>query len=358
VSVFVGIAGMNLLVDEMTAPVEGLSLITARGYDMDHVTSRPSEGYTDFICDLDWFMGGAQYAWRCDFEDDYCAEYENSTSMDYDADVTFTFRDVSESVDYSSNVVPVPEEVLEAMRDSTGAENLSISIEGNATFTYIINDRAYDGLDCYSVYLNHSAQVPISVNASFPVAGEGKLFFMRAPILREQWFRNNRFDMVVLSQAPLYQAQVFMDGNAARDVTLREFSNRTDGYGLMRIYSNLSEGDSWAEHRNLTCPTQLQAQRHGYAFIYEFNHSYDGIGRHALALEAEDSFLGKGRYEDVLISRALTYNGTLREDGGQVGDDARPSAAFRRQELSLVELGLGFVALIIFLSFLNFWIPR
>lgn len=358
VSLFVDIAGMNVMVDNMTAPLEGLSLITARGYEMEHVLSRPSEGYPDFICDLDWFTGGAQYAWRCDFEDDYCAEYENGTSMGYDANVTFTFRDATETVGYSSNVVPVPEAVLEAMRNSTGAEDLRVSIEGNATFLYVINDRSYDGLDCYSVYYNYSASVPFSVNASFPVAGESKLLFMSAPILREQWFRNNRFDMVVLSQAPLYHAQVLMDGDISRDIALRGFYNETDGYGLMRIYSNLSEADSWIEYRNLTYPRQLQAQDHGYAFIYRFNHSYQGIGRHALALEVEDSFLDNASYHDVLISRALTYNGTSREDGGPIGDDARPSAAFRKQELTLLEMGLGFVALILFLSFLNVWVPR
>jgi hypothetical protein len=358
VSVFVDIAGMNLLVDNMTHPTSGLALITARGYKMEHLVAIASEGYPDFICDLDWFQGGAGFAWRCDFDNDFCTEYENSTSMDYDATVNFTFRNISESVPFSSNVVDVPASVLDAMRDSTGAENLSISIEGNATFTYVINNRSYDGLDCFSVYFTRIAEVPFSVNASFPVAGENKLFFLRAPVLREQWFRNNHFDTIVLSQSPLYHAEIFLDGNTSKDITIREFHNDTDDYGLMRLYSNMTDSSSWSESRNLTMPTPLQQEDHGFAFIYEFNHSYDGIGRHALSLMVEDSFLGSGRYDDVLISRALSHGGTLTEESKPVDDNARRSAVFQKQEITLVEIGLGFVALIIFLSFLNFWMPR
>jgi hypothetical protein len=324
---------------------------------MDHMVALPSDGYTDFVCDLDWFIGGGQYAWRCDFDNDYCAEYENNTYMDYNASVNFTFRNASESVDFDSNVVEVPEAVLDVMRDSSGAENLSITIEGNATFTYVINNRSYDGLDCFNVFFTKAVQVPFSVNASFPVGGERKLFFLRAPILREQWFRNNHFDTVVLSQSPLHHAEISLDGNTSRDITLREFHNETDDYGLMRIYSNLTDGP-FGEYRNLTRPTALQQDDHSFAFIYEFNHSYDGIGRHRLSLDVEDNFLGRGNYFDVLTSRALTHSGTTTEEGKPADDDARRSAAFQKQEITLVEVGLGFVALIIFLSFLNFWMPR
>lgn len=356
--VSVDIAGLNLMLDNMTHPAEGLMLITARGYEQEHLTSLPSDGYPNFPCDRSWFDRGAEPAWRCDFDEDYCVEFENRTWMDYGAEVNFTFRNISESVPFSSNAVAVPENILEEMKTSSGSENLTVIIEGNATFTYQINDRGFEGDDCVSSYYEVSESVPFSVNATFTVAGGQKLFFLRAPVLREQWFRNNQFNTILLSQSPLYYAEIRMDGNQSWNFTIREFYNATGPYGLQLIISNMTEGESWSEAKNGSTPIPLQEEDYSFAYIYEFNHSYSGIGKHNLSLHVNDSFLGTAQYKEILFSRMLSYNGTYTEEGSPADESARPSAGLQKQELSSVEIALGFVVLVLFLSFFYFWSPK
>ena len=110
------IAGMNLMLDNMTYPVDGLSLMVAWGSLMDHLVAKKAEGYPDFICDRLWYDAGAGFAWRCDFDNDNCVEFENRTWIERNLDVTFTFRNKSRSVPSSSNAISVPEDILEEMK--------------------------------------------------------------------------------------------------------------------------------------------------------------------------------------------------------------------------------------------------
>ncbi|MBD3210487.1 hypothetical protein GF318_03850 [Candidatus Micrarchaeota archaeon] len=355
----VGIAGMNLLLDNMTHPTPGLSVITARGYQQDHLVAIPSDGYPDFVCDRGWFESGAQYAWRCDFDGDNCVEYESNTWVFYNGAVNFTFRNVSESVEFTSNEIEVPEAVLEEMETSSGRENLSVIIEGRVEFIYEINNRTF-GADCASNLSNHTGTVPFSVNASFPVAGDRKLFFLKSPVLREQWFRNNRFDAVVLSQSPLYYAEILFDGNQSRNFTIRDFYNTTGAYGLVEIHSNQTSETGFTEYMSQSSPFPLQREDYNYTFIYEFSHRYSGLGLHNLSLSVNDSFLGREQYNETLLSRMLSYGGAYDEKGERLSNStpARKSAGFAKQELTVIELSLGFVGLVLFLAFLNFWMPE
>jgi len=355
----VDIIAPNLVVDNLTHPTPGLAILTARGYQQEHLTAIPNEGFPDFTCDADWFYGGAQYSDRCDFDNDFCAEFENQTYVIYSTNVTFIFKNISENASFSSNLIPVPQSILEAMKNSSGIDNLMVLIEGNVSFIYTINDRGFDGVDCTSSYYNITGHVPLSVNKSFAVAGTKKLFFLRSPVLREQWFRSNRFNTIVLSQSPLYYAEISKDGNQTWNSTLREFYNVTDNYTVMYVFSNKTSEKGWSEAVNLTTPTLLQDTNHSFAYIYEFNYSYLGLGKHALSLDVNDSFLGSAHYGEVLLSRMLSYNGTFSEQGKPIDEEiTRKSAGFTKQGLGFVELALGFVALILFLSFLNFWVTR
>ncbi|MBU0532264.1 hypothetical protein KKB44_02100 [Candidatus Micrarchaeota archaeon] len=356
-SASVDVAGLNLLLDNMTHPTADLALLIARGYDQEHLTSRPSEGYPDFTCDADWFYGGMQYAWRCDFDEDDCTEFENSTSVSYDLEFTFTFKDTSVVVPSSSTRILIPEDILEAMEDSSGQDNLTITVAGDVIFNYEINDRGFDGFDCVSSYYNVSGSVPIFLNRSFVVAGTHKLFFLLSPILREQWFRNNKFNTIILSQSPLYHAAIYLDGNSTKNITIREFYNATNQYELQLILSNKT--NETFEYTNLTNPISLQYQNHSFFFIYGFNYSYSALGKHNLSILVNDSFLGFAQYSDVITSKMLSYNGTYTEEGTLANETiTRKSSSFARQTITPIEIGLGFVALILFLSFLNFWVKN
>lgn len=358
VSVSIEVAGMSLLLDNMTYPYEGLSLILARGTELGELTAMPSEGYPDFACDEAFTHGNMDFAWRCDFDGDYCYEIVHERYVEYDMDAVFTFRGVSGNASLDSNVLEVPEAVLTAMEDSSGAEMLDVSIEGDVVFIYEVNNRSFGFGSCADNLTNVTARVPYSLNASFVAAGTNKLFFLQAPILREQWFRNNRFNTVVLSQAPLYHAEVFRDGNTSREFTLRTFDTAENCYGLIEIISNKTDETGYLEGKSDgATPTPLLHENHTYAYAYQFNHSYQGLGWSNLSLGIEDCFEGEARYDERILSRMLSYDGDKTELGVPMDASlARRSSYYEKDELGSLGMGLGLIAIVLIVGFVNAWL--
>ncbi|MEW6722677.1 MAG: hypothetical protein AB1324_05430, partial [Candidatus Micrarchaeota archaeon] len=203
--------------------------------------------------------------------------------------------------------------------------------------------------------------VPFSVERNFTVGGNQKLFFLRSPVLREQWYLNNRFDTVVLSQCPIYRARITRNEEAPQNFTMKEFSMVNDSFGLYSIVSqklpqSMSAGD-WSESTNLTTPAPLENESHSFAFIYEFNFSYAGLGENNFSLFVEDGALRNASYSESLTSRMLSHGNSTAENGSPAElVPSRPSAEFKKDVLSPLEVGLGLVALVILLAFVNFWV--
>jgi hypothetical protein len=352
----VDVAGLTLLIDNTTSPVDDLSLLIARGYSMGHLTSLPSEGYPQFTCDEAWYNSNPQYLWRCDFDQDGCAEFEMATNATYDLNATFTFRGVNSTVLANGTLVPLPQNVLDEMKTSSGAENLTINITGNVTFFYQLNNRT-TVFDCADNITTINASVPISINRSYNVAGENKLFFLRSPVLREQWFMNNDFNIVVLSQSPLYYVELDMNGNRMRNLTTRNFSITQNSYGVREINSSLTNETNYAEFdSNVTNPVPLEQANNSFLYVYEFNYSYSGIGQNNFSLRVRDNFLNESEFNDSITSRMLSYDGKFLEDGSPVSNFSRPSAGFEKDTLTQITVGFGLIALILFLAFFNFWL--
>jgi hypothetical protein len=360
VSASLDIVGPSILVDNMTSPLGGLSLIVARGYRQEHLQALPSEGYNDFFCDYDWFQGGAQYAWRCDFDHDNCVEFENRTFVVYDINATFTFRNISASTPLTSTLVSLPSGIIEAMKGASGSEELNVSLDGNVTFIYQINDRASGFGDCSSNYTNFSESIPFSLNSTYLVGGQHKLFFLRAPVLREQWFRNNRFDAIVLSQSPLYRTTVFLNGDQSRNFTLRNFTVVLDQYGVRHILSNKTNETGYFEGKSEgTSPIPLENENHTFAYTYEFNYSYANLGINNLSLAVEDNFRRSEQYNESILSRMLSYDGTTAETGLPADESlTRKSSGFKKDDISFLEISFGLIALVLLLAFLNFWLAE
>jgi hypothetical protein len=360
-SVSIEIAGLSPSIDDISCTTDGLALISARGYQMGHLVALPSEGYPDFYCDRQWYEGAKNFGWRCDFDEDYCFEYEDQAFVAYEMNATFTFRNVSASVPFSSTLTEIPEEVMEEMRGASGAENLTVGISGNATFIYQLDNQTFGFGDCSSNFSNVSQSVSFSANRTFVVGGEKKLFFLRAPVLREQWFRNNRFDTVVLSQCPLYHADIYMNGNITENFTLREFDVVTDSYGISWVLSNKTNatGSGWSESSsNVTTPFPLEHADDSFRFVYEFNHSYAGLGENNLSLVVRDVVLSPAQYNDSFTSRVLTFNGNITETGSPASAAARPSSGFAYDSLAYIRIGLGLIALVFILAFVNSWLVK
>ena len=350
------IAGLNLLVDNSTFPAEGLSVLVARGYQMSHLSSMREEGYPQFACSQSWFDQGAQYAYRCDFDDDTCVEYEAGSGALYDLDAIFSFRGLNETVIANSTLIEVPGSIMEAMRDSSGADDLTIRLEGNVTFFYEINNRSA-GFDCGDNVSFVNESLPISANRSFRVSGENKLFFLRSPVLREQWARNSDFNLIVLSQSPLYRAELYRDGTLARNLTLRSFYVAPAAYGVLEIWSNLSGAEGFSESgSSISTPIPLERENHSFLYAYELNSSFPpekGVSGFTMLLT--DSFGNNASYSENVTDRMLSYGGAYSEDGGAAGAYTRPSAESARDTLSRVTVAFGLIALVIFLAFFNFW---
>ncbi len=358
---------VSVLVLELSPSLDGVScsaaepsVIFARGLSAGHLTSLPSEGYPDFPCDRAWFEESTmEYAWRCDFDGDNCAEYENRTYADYSLNVTFAFRNVSESVPFSSTLMGVPANVSAAMADASGAENLTVSINGTVRVIYEINDRSMD-FDCHDNFTQVEVPIHVQANASFRAGGAGKLFFLRAPILREQWYRNNRFDVIALSQCPLYSASISLNNGSLRNITLRTFNITTDEYNISRLESAPAPGGGWSESSaEPASPIPLEAGASSYLYAYEFNSTYAGLGENNLSLSITDAAMQNASFNDTLLSRMLTHSGNISENGGEAPIGlARPSIAPGKSALSAMDVGVGLLGLLIILMFVNFWVPR
>lgn len=361
VSASVEIAGITLLLDNLTYPADGLAILVSRGQRQEHLMSRSAEGYPDFACDRYFFEHMTdENAWRCDFEPDYCAEFENSSRVLYDLNATFSFSNRTETVKFNSTLVPVPDSILAEMKNSSGADVLNVSVLGSVLFVYEINDRGFGVSDCGSNYVSFNASIPVSANRSFQVAGANRLFFLTAPVLGEQWFRNNRFNLIVLSQSPIYHAETSLNGNFLRNFSIRNFSVVAGPGGIQQIVSTLNVNDSgWSEAKNLTAPAPLQEQNRSFAFIYEFNTTYEGLGRNNLSISINDSFLGYDQFNMSILSRMLSYAGNITEEGTPARPEtSRSSVAFKSGSISPVQVLLGLVAFLLFLAFLNFWIKK
>lgn len=362
VSGSVDIVGMSLMLDNATYPADGLAVLVARGTSQGHLWALPDPGSGDFICNYSSLYGPGgtlrqDIAWRCDFDHDSCAEYESSTQVVYAGTAAFTFRNSTYSAPFSSTVVAVPREALDAMKDSSGAEQLNVNIVGTIHFIYYINDRT--GSSCADNYYYATRNLSFHTSRNFTVFGANKLYFLRAPVLREQWFRDNRFDTILLSQSPLYHAEILLNGNRTRDMPLRTFDVSTSPRGIEEITSSLASPDGWSEVVNLTTPVPLDAAGNSFSYIYAFNYSYEGLGQNALSLVVDDSFLGSSRYDEALTSRMLSYNGASTENGSPASSTpSRPSAAFSEDYMSSFELVLGLLALLFILSFVNVWLLK
>jgi len=167
----------------------------------------------------------------------------------------------------------------------------------------------------------------------------------------------------VLSQSPLYHADVSLNGNPARNITLRSFGVQENAYGLQEIVSIHAANSSpgiWSENMvGGLAQNALDAKNRSFNYAYEFNYSYSGLGNNTLYLSVNDSCLVSSNYSDVLLSRMLSHNGTTMENGKPYDAAvARPSSPFSGDALGIITISLGVGAIIILVSFTNFWLLR
>jgi hypothetical protein len=359
--------GFSYAVDGAACPNDGLALLVARGIE----TEPPG-----------------------DFDNDGCPESATLLSADYSfASVTFSFRGINESSQFLSTYIPVPDSVLATARDSSGTGNLTVTIRGIVRASYELDNPANSDASCVDNITYAAAVLPIpSTTHSFRVYGRKKLFFLQAPVLREQWFRNNRFDVIVLSQAPIYHAEVRLNNNLSENISMERFmmDNSTGPYGLWEAFSapfnpiaagdnstnqtnstnetwpgqalpQLRSGQHWSEYpmNSSITPSPLEESSNAFSYAYGFNSSYEGIGANNLSLAVWDVCGGNGSVSEPISSRMLSYGGTTLENGSPIDASiSRGSVPFTEDTLSRAEISIGLVAVVLLLSFINYWALR
>ena len=355
VSLSFDFAGSSVMYQNSIYPLDNSYLFFAKGTRFSSLIALPSSGYPDFSCNSS--VLSSDYAWRCDFDFDDCAEYQNNTYSTNHLTATLSFKNDSVSIPLSSSFLAIPESLLIDMKNSSGTDPLNVQVFGTVDLGYNIDDRAM-GLECYDVFKNYSHSFPINVNYSIPVLGSNSFVFLASPVLGEQWFRNNRFDIVLLSQYPISESGYLFDGNMTSNTTLRDFTLNVTNYGLefiQPVYQNHSDLN-YSEFVNYTTPIPLSKSNLSYSYIYRFNYSYVGLGNHSLYFYWADPFLGQVySFNQSLLSRTLSYGGKYSEVS-QITDPAllRPSSNSSNlitQNVSLVVGGIFLLLLFIGIKF-------
>jgi hypothetical protein len=122
--------------------------------------------------------------------------------------------------------------------------------------------------------------------------------------------------------------------------------------------SSAPDNSGWSEsNNNVTSPFQLELENNSFRYVYEFNSSYIGLGKNNLSLVVSDVVLASAWYNDTILSRMLSYNGSFAEDGSSATPTtSRPSISFSPDSLLHFEIGFGLIACILILAFVNFWL--
>lgn len=354
------IAGFTLLVDDSVGAGENSRVVIEKGEDMQHILMK----YSDTIyCDRHHFETYGDEA-LCDFDGDGCSEYEYSADVFYTMHVTFIFRDLVEiaaapeetvgvfGVTFENaltNTVTIPDAIEKAMVNASGNENLTVIFNGTATVVYGIDNRTSGGPSCISRYSVASKSINFGEEKNYPVEGKHKLVFTTSPLLNEQWFRSNRFDNLVLSQSRIYKAKILMDGELEEEFSLYVFNITENSFGLKEIVSiPYNDSSNFVGVVDVN-PYQLDESNQTYAFLYEFNYSYEGmLGEKELRLDIKDFYGNEKTTTQEITSRQLSYDSNKTETRSVYDPETtRKSASYGTESLKLVEIGLGMVGVIL-----------
>jgi hypothetical protein len=291
-----------------------------------------------------------------DWDGDDCMEYQVNSTVNRSAIVTFSFGNISRTVSTTSNIIPVPAAVLEEMKNTSGKGLLIVELNTSFNFTYIVDDRRPSFEEgCSHHIINFSNVIELSDSKNWSVEGNRTLFFMRTPVLGEQWFRNNRFDSVVFSNNRIYRGEINADGNQTFSFRLYDFTITNDSYGVWYIQSVLlAPSEGVMLHSVYNAPAPIDPDNLSYHYLYEFNYSYEGVGLKILELRATSFFNDDYRFSREILSRMLSYSGNFSELGGPANETiSRKSIAFQIDSIRGVTIAFGLIGILLVVLLAN-----
>ncbi len=298
--------------------------------------------------------------WETELSGTACTSSAEFVNVTPEANIAFTIGSFSSSSASNENPVALPQEIKDLI-GNTQERNITISMDGNVVFTY--------HLDVYSVVCTPDSGCSCEKNAlasgdkelkfrctnsiSYEIENQDVVSLLQKPILKEQWYKNNHFDNVLLTNRKIYKAEITLNNNSIGNLTFYAFNVSTDKYGLERITTIISysaNGANGAENFANVTPTPLQEKNNTFKYSYEMNSTYPGLGWNTLTLNAYDDFGQKIELSDEILSRELSFSGNISESNKAIGgtdQNARPSSAWIPLTYNLLFITLGAVGLII-----------
>ncbi|MBS3068224.1 hypothetical protein J4450_05955 [Candidatus Micrarchaeota archaeon] len=275
--------------------------------------------------------------------------------------IEFLFNGNNKTTNDSSTFsIDIPFSIEEL--SATPNQNITVSLSGEFNFLYDRTVLHYQYLPCseggveegcvatcelYSInsdIANFSRQFSSVLN--YTVEGGNNLFFLTKPVLREQWYRNNKFNNLVFSNRVFYKSVILFNDEEISNTSIYNFDLYNDSLGIFYIRTtNKSEANItyilMKENTGLFSPHTLQQSNSSYSYLYQINTTYVGIGENNITLLMVDRFLNNATKIEQINSRMLSLDGSSKI--------ARPSLVFNSAVISNIIIGVGILGVFLFI---------
>ncbi|MFA5077219.1 MAG: hypothetical protein WC488_02225 [Candidatus Micrarchaeia archaeon] len=265
---------------------------------------------------------------------------------------------VNEQVDGNPLPLPIPQSAL----SYTDGSNITLTLNGTFYFQYAFYNLtshwscpAPGFCGCTqqrsSGYFNITRNV--SGNLSYEVEGGSVLHFLYKPVLGEQWAGNSVFEDAVFSKRKFCNYTLALNNGTIESAALYTFNITNDSLDVWRIVSTAGNSSpGWVEMRERSTPTPIEFYPEAFSLINVFTKEYSAQGRHNITISFQDHFGSQFSQRFELVSRHLTMDGSLGEDGSSNISDRdlyRPSAKAEDSTFTPLLAGLSLVGLALFL---------
>ncbi|MGV8176973.1 MAG: hypothetical protein ACP5NX_04185 [Candidatus Bilamarchaeaceae archaeon] len=296
---------------------------------------------------------------------DICTDPGTYSGSSFSGTITFHLsEDVSFPVSLGSTVSYVSFPLQRPDLDVAASPELLVELRGSINAEYEFTNSTPTKGGCYGWGPDHryhaSLSAPVAYNTTFLLRTGKSLPVLVNPATRQQWYRDNRFDLLVLSGCRFQRSELLLDGKAVSSDRLYLFEQETGPLGDQYI-TTIFEGNSTHISETVlthpTSPSSLDPSNSAYFVSYSLNGTYEGIGQHNLSVRMYPFYGPPQTFTYSIESRAQTYNGDVLEGGlddSAVGASRFPSHRWASEDLESLVVPLSVLGLFIIISFLRF----
>ena len=278
-----------------------------------------------------------------------CEEVLHTDFSNYwlEGNATFFFGNLSSTVaiDGNKSYLEIPDSL--SLEDSDGNSTVTVTLGGSFHFNYSRVDILCDSHSgSFTVYYDKTYKVDFHDSRNFTVSGRKHLNLPILPITGEQWYKDNRFNNLVLSSRKFYLADVVLNGAPVASRRMKTFEIGI--FKGLQYVNTIDYNDSSSvtiDFYNVSSmPVPLEAGNDSFTYAYVVNSSYAGLGDNNITLVLYDYFGNNISINRMIKSNGLSAYGNLTDVSGNY---VRKSAPFVYSEYQTIGTGLGTVILLI-----------